>query len=186
MALDKLVDSTQLDTDLASVANAIRTKGGTSAQLAFPADFVSAIAAISGGGGGGLEYETGTFTPASDTSNPTISFAKSHSTRPFVALIADLGATQSNGTFIASLVVSYYDLYGQSLFGDKLYGRYDYFRANNTAVGSTGTTCSSTANTSGGLDYYVTNSEMKGSRSSNAYFRSSRTYTWIAIWAPTT
>lgn len=39
------------DTDLTSVANAIRTKGGTSAQLAFPADFVSAINAISGGGG---------------------------------------------------------------------------------------------------------------------------------------
>lgn len=37
--------------DLTSVANAIRTKGGTSAQLAFPAGFVSAIEAISGGGG---------------------------------------------------------------------------------------------------------------------------------------
>lgn len=51
MALDKLVDSTQLDSDLTSVANAIRTKGGTSAQLAFPAGFVSAINDISGGGG---------------------------------------------------------------------------------------------------------------------------------------
>lgn len=50
MAVDKLVDSTQLDTDLTSIANAIRTKGGTSASLAFPADFVSAIEAISGGG----------------------------------------------------------------------------------------------------------------------------------------
>lgn len=50
MAVDKLVDSTQLDSDLTSVANAIRTKGGTSASLAFPADFVSAIAAIPSGG----------------------------------------------------------------------------------------------------------------------------------------
>lgn len=49
MSVDKLVDSTLLDADLTSVANAIRTKGGTSAQLAFPADFVSAIAAITGG-----------------------------------------------------------------------------------------------------------------------------------------
>lgn len=46
MAVDKLVDSTQLDADLTSVANAIRTKGGTSAQLAFPAGFVSAVQAI--------------------------------------------------------------------------------------------------------------------------------------------
>ncbi len=37
------------DTDLAAVANAIRTKGGTSAQLSFPQGFVDAIAAISGG-----------------------------------------------------------------------------------------------------------------------------------------
>lgn len=51
MAVDKLVDSTQLDTDLADVADAIRLKGGTSASLFFPDDFVSAIAAIPTGGG---------------------------------------------------------------------------------------------------------------------------------------
>lgn len=38
------------DTDMTSVANAIRTKGGTSAQLAFPAEFVSAIGDIPTGG----------------------------------------------------------------------------------------------------------------------------------------
>lgn len=52
MSVDKLVDSTQLDSDLTSVANAIRTKGGTSAQLAFPSGFVSAIGNIPSGGGG--------------------------------------------------------------------------------------------------------------------------------------
>lgn len=51
MAVDKLVDSTQLDTDLTSVANAIRTKGGTSASLAFPSEFVTAIGNIPTGGG---------------------------------------------------------------------------------------------------------------------------------------
>ena len=51
MAVDKLVDSAQLDADLTSVADAIRTKGGTSASLAFPAGFVSAIGDISAGGG---------------------------------------------------------------------------------------------------------------------------------------
>lgn len=55
--------------DLTSVANAIRTKGGTSASLAFPAEFVSAIAAIPTGGG---KLETGTFTIASDTKTVTI------------------------------------------------------------------------------------------------------------------
>ena len=43
MALDKLVDSTQLNSDLTSVANAIRGKGGTSSPLLFPNGFVNAI-----------------------------------------------------------------------------------------------------------------------------------------------
>ena len=51
MAVDKLVDSYRLDTDLTSVANAIRTKGGTSASLAFPSGFVTAIGNIPTGGG---------------------------------------------------------------------------------------------------------------------------------------
>ena len=50
MSVDKLVDSTQLDADLTSVADAIRAKSGGSGQLAFPAGFVSEIGNISGGG----------------------------------------------------------------------------------------------------------------------------------------
>lgn len=51
MAYDKAVDSAQLDADLTAVADAIRTKGGTDAQLAFPSGFVSAVQAIETGGG---------------------------------------------------------------------------------------------------------------------------------------
>ena len=50
MAVDKLVDSTQLDADLTSVANAIRAKSGGSSQLAFPSGFVSEIGNIPSGG----------------------------------------------------------------------------------------------------------------------------------------
>lgn len=70
MALDKLVDSTQLDSDLTSIADAIRTKGGTSASLTFPAGFVQAVDAIETGGGG-LKYDKGTFTLPSDTNAVT-------------------------------------------------------------------------------------------------------------------
>lgn len=52
MSVDKLVDSTQLNSDLTSVANAIRAKSGGSNSLAFPAGFVSEIQAIPSGGGG--------------------------------------------------------------------------------------------------------------------------------------
>ena len=50
MAFDKLVDSTQLDSDLTSVANAIRTKGDTLSTLSFPTGFVTAINNITTGG----------------------------------------------------------------------------------------------------------------------------------------
>lgn len=52
MSENKLVNSTQLDTDITSIANAIRTKGGTSGSLTFPQGFVDAVEAIETGGSG--------------------------------------------------------------------------------------------------------------------------------------
>ena len=53
MAVDKSVDSAQLDAALSAVADAIRSKGGTEAALSFPAGFVSAVEALESGGGQG-------------------------------------------------------------------------------------------------------------------------------------
>lgn len=49
MANYKFVDADQLDSDLSSIANVIRKKGGTSASMSFPNGFSSAINAISTG-----------------------------------------------------------------------------------------------------------------------------------------
>ena len=65
MAVDKLVDSAQLNSDLEDIADAIRAKGGTSAELAFPAGFIGAIQNIPSGGGSSVPLVTGTFTPES-------------------------------------------------------------------------------------------------------------------------
>lgn len=66
---DYIVDSA----DLTSVANAIRTKGGTSAQLAFPAGFVSAVQAIPTSGTPTLISksitENGTYNASSDNAD---------------------------------------------------------------------------------------------------------------------
>lgn len=62
MALDRAIDSAQLDANLTAVADAIRAKGGTSGTLAFPDGFVVAVGAIQAGGGVSLPYE-GTETP---------------------------------------------------------------------------------------------------------------------------
>lgn len=48
-----MADYITTDIELTSIADAIRTKGGTSASLVYPAEFVSAIEAIPTGGGGG-------------------------------------------------------------------------------------------------------------------------------------
>lgn len=64
MANLKVVDATQLDADLTIVADAIRSKGGTTEQLEFPQGMASAIGSIQSGGGSAfpeLIYET-TFT----------------------------------------------------------------------------------------------------------------------------
>lgn len=50
MAVYKVVDTEQLEADLTSVANSIRTKGGTTEELSFPNGFTSAILNISGEG----------------------------------------------------------------------------------------------------------------------------------------
>lgn len=95
MAIDKLVDSlvdsAALDADLLSIANAIRTKGGTSAALAFPADFVSAVEAITTGGGGGLAYDMGTFTLSTDENAPK--FTAQSSSEFYGGIPHDLGET---------------------------------------------------------------------------------------------
>lgn len=62
-----MADYKVTDTELTSIANAIRTKGGTQAQLEFPTGFVSAVQAIPTGGN--IQplsvTENGTYTPPS-------------------------------------------------------------------------------------------------------------------------
>lgn len=60
-----MADYLVTDTELTSVANAIRTKGGTSATLSFPTGFVSAINDISSG----KQLKMGYFTPTADVSS---------------------------------------------------------------------------------------------------------------------
>lgn len=53
-----MADYKVTDTELTSIANAIRTKGGTQAQLEFPTGFVSAVNAIPTGGGGDDDWKS--------------------------------------------------------------------------------------------------------------------------------
>lgn len=106
MALDKLVDSAQLDADLEDVADAIRAKGGTSAQLAFPAGFVSAIGDIQTGGGeiqlrGNLYFDTdsGLTNPVKVKSYKYAAFscAMTYANSTLGGVIFDLSGDATNG-----------------------------------------------------------------------------------------
>lgn len=68
-----MADYKVTDTEMISVANAIRTKGGTSAQLEWPSEFISAIQAIPSGGGSILVEknitQNGTYNASSDNAD---------------------------------------------------------------------------------------------------------------------
>lgn len=52
MAVDKAIDSTDFDSKLTTVADAIRTAGGTTEPMSFPSGMIDAISSLSSGGGG--------------------------------------------------------------------------------------------------------------------------------------
>lgn len=89
MAVDKLVDSTQLDACCTAEANAIRAKTGSSAQIAYDwansKGFADAIAAISGGGGGIPHVEAVDYTPSVNTQS--LSIPLSFTSAPVVVYI---------------------------------------------------------------------------------------------------
>ena len=71
-----MADYKVTDTELTSIANAIRAKGGTQAQLEFPTGFVSAVNAIPTGGGSNysdiLNFEQGTVVSATSSDKTNI------------------------------------------------------------------------------------------------------------------
>lgn len=92
MSVDKLVDSTQLDSDLTSVANAIRSKTGGSVSLTFPAEFVSAINGIPTGG----SLETGSQTITATESSQSITMTPSTGYDGFDEVNISVNAIPSN------------------------------------------------------------------------------------------
>lgn len=69
MAYDKVIDSVGLESDLSSVANAIRNKSGTSDPLAFPEGFIFAIEALEVGAGANFRLLDGTTMPGEGREN---------------------------------------------------------------------------------------------------------------------
>ena len=159
-------------------------------------NLASLIVNVTGGGGGGLEYETGTFTLASDIAWPNIGFTNTHTTLPFFALMVDTdGYLSTEGSNILWYFVNYEMLFGSGVYPSESvcrYGeaRYQYRTSSATALTSSVSTITYPASTTGSSTgnyprYWATETCIKpNSGNGSRYWRAERTYKWIAVWKP--
>lgn len=154
---------------------------------------------VSGGGGSGLVYETGTYTPTADIARPQIKWANTHTEAPILVALADATGTSSNVTN-SNHLFCYFDPY-------KMFGKgypysssgyryaiayYSYRGSSTTSLSSGAINCSKNSDNTGDSDnsysrYWASPTDFHPqSNSTSRYWRQGRTYKWIAVWKPTT
>lgn len=145
------------------------------------------------GGGSGYAYETGTYTPSEDASRLTIDFSSTHSEAPILAACVD--QSSASGASSNSIVLwVYFDPY--KLFGAgfpystsalRYAVNYYSYRGSGSSITQSGYVCQyNSSNTSSSSvsypRYWATESAIYPySNSTSRYFRSGRTYKWVAV-----
>lgn len=149
-------------------------------------------------GGGGLEYESGTWTPDADTTKGTITFANQHTKAPFAFAVIDT-SDPSTLTGSAILCMRYFDCYrafgvgynaGKS--GGVKYSTITVIEASANASSfqtfnhnTTANSDSSFSSTSNYPKWWCTNTEIHVcDGDTNGNCKAGRSYKWIAVWAP--
>lgn len=159
-------------------------------------DCVTSVTGTYSGGGtptSGLVYETGTYTPSSNIAKPTISFANTHTTPPVFVAISDVSSASgiTSSSNITWSIIDHYRLFGAgwpSSTTTTYYGlvTYNYRGSSNTSLSSTSILYNSDdtgTSTNQHYRYWATASAFNpGSNSNSRYWRSGRTYKWIAVW----
>lgn len=152
----------------------------------------------SGGGGTGLVYETGTYTPTSDIARPQILWTNSHTEAPVLVLFSDVTGTAhstTNSNYVFAFVDPY-KLWGKGFpytsSGYRYAVAYYSYRGSSTKSISTGSVImlnnsdSTTSNDTSYPRYWVSPTDFHPySNSSSRYWSSGRTFKWIAVWKPT-
>ena len=171
---------------------------GASGKYFYTADGTKTAGTASGGGGGGLVYETGTYTPASDIAKPTISFANTHSTMPMFIMMEDTTETYDSTTnsMYAFNMMNYYGFTNATMYYSSTGKRYAnglaIYRSSNASsitqstISITHPPTDTTDNSNSYYRYFMSEAWFKPCNTSTYYWRSGRTYKWIAVWAPTT
>ncbi len=150
------------------------------------------IASILGTLTGGLEYESGSYTPSANASRPTISFSNVHTNPPAFVLMSDTssasGITQNSN--LVFMLCDPYRCFGSGFpisTSSTKYGIAYYTYKTSSSTSSNGSqTSSSDDPTSSSYQYYRYFADAENfypySISTSRYWRSGRTYKWIAIW----
>lgn len=140
-------------------------------------------------GGGGLEYETGTWSPSSDTSRGTINFSNSHNKPPAIFAIDMTSTTKpSNNSARYTYGIDLDALLGRSRNRyEATYVRIGYYNSSG-GNGLTQYNPNHSGEDSGDIStsywrYFATESVLRPySGASSVYWRNVRTYSWTAIW----
>lgn len=185
---------TRLQNAKASIKSSIENKGVSVPSSTLIDTYSTFIDAISGGSSG-LTYETGTYTPSTNESRPTINFVNTHSEAPIYVGIFDVTDTtdQTTNTNYAWQYFDHYKMWGTSLPYSSTDLRYAfifyYYRGTSTTATTTGwLQCVNDSDNEGdgGVSYprywVDKNSFRPYTYSTGRMWRPTRTYKWLAIW----
>lgn len=167
------------------------TANGTYNASSDNADGYSSVT-VNVSGGGGLVYETGTWTPATDTTGETISFSNTHTVAPMYVQLCDIGETETDASSVLNFgIIDYRKMFGSGVnYGTSTtYGYAEWAtKTSSSFTSSDQRFTTDTDNSSNKLSpyYWVTETGFYAYvNSSSRYFRANRTYKWISVWAPT-
>lgn len=146
------------------------------------------------GGGSGLTYEEGTYSPDADIERPTISFADSHTDMPIFIMLSDVTNNYSsvaNSNYLF-LYVDWYKVFGAPFYYNNSTRRYGYRFAmyrQSSATSMTSTSSNFAVSSDNTTEtnatyprYFVKPTEFRPFSSNTFFWRASRTYKWMAIW----
>lgn len=184
---------------LTDIANAIRTKGGTTGEIN-ASQFDTAIANIPSGSGA-VTIEKGTYTPEETTeTRPYIEFTDTHTEPPDLIYILQVEpyqpSTSSGYGLLAWTYVDFYKAFGITLPRTTNQGTYInsyvqltcFYQRTATASGTAGTTLTHSSSETGEGNtypcYYADNGGFHPGVASSitAILQDGFTYKWVAMW----
>ena len=142
-----------------------------------------------------LEYEEGTWIPSEDIARGTINFTRTHTEPPIVIVLADATGTTCSTTYTNHAFMWWnYDLaydtgipYAETGFRYAT-ASYSYRGTSTTALTNAITICTQPSSSTGDSStsyprYWATETSFYPyTNGTDRYWRTDRTYKWIAIW----